>query len=292
MTRLSKMQTSHVGIIGLGAVGTEIAKHLLTSQVCVNAFRRSTMEEFVREGGIACSSAEAVVRSSRVVLLTLPDGEAVASLFRDESFLGALTPDHVIVSLGTYPLKLKERARVIAAKHGASMLDCEVSGTPFMIAARQASVFVSGDESAFAAIEHIFDAWADRVIFLGDFGAASTMKLLAVQLVAIHTAAAAEAIALGTRCGLDAQSIVQTLSTSAAGSSMLAVRGPNMAKENFSPQGGTIASFAKSLELVRQLAADAHAPTPLLDTAESCYRQAASLGLNAADISSVLRVFG
>lgn len=249
------------------------------------------MEEFIREGGAGCSSADAVARSSLLLLLTLPDGEALASLFGDEGFLCALTPDHVIVSLGTYPLQLKEYARATAANYGATMLDCEVSGTPHMIAARQASVFASGDESTFAAIEKIFDAWADKVIFLGEFGTATKMKLLAQQLVAIHTAAAAETIALGKRYGLDAETIVRALSTSAAGSSMLSVRGPSMAKENFSPQGGTVASFSQSLEFVRQFAADAHAATPLLDIADACFKQAMERGCGEADISSVLRVF-
>jgi 3-hydroxyisobutyrate dehydrogenase-like beta-hydroxyacid dehydrogenase len=288
---LLKTRASHVGVIGLGAMGSAIANHLLGRKFTVGAFRRSSMEEFIREGGAGCSSADAVARSSPLLLLTLPDGGALASLFGDEEFLSALTPDHVIVSLGTYPLQLKEYARATAANYGATMLDCEVSGTPHMIAARQASVFASGDELTFAAIEHVFDAWADKVIFLGEFGTATKMKLLAQQLVAIHTAAAAETIALGKRYGLDAEAIVRVLSTSAAGSSMLTVRGPSMANESFSPQGGTVASFSKSLELVRQLAANVHAATPLLDIADACYKKATDLGLGEADISAVLCVF-
>lgn len=287
----SKRKISSVGIIGLGAMGGAIAKHLVARDVSVSAFRRSAMEEFIRDGGIGCSSVEAVARSSRLLLLTLPDGDALASLFLDEGFLNALSAEHVIVSLGTYPLQIKKEARAVAERQQVAMLDCEISGTPQMVATRQASVFASGERSTFEAIEDVFQAWSDQVTFLGEFGAATTMKLLAQQLVAVHTAAAAEAIAMGTRCGLDVEAIVRVLSTSAAASAMLTVRGPRMAKEDFSPQGGTVASFSKSLKLVRQLAADAHAPTPLLDIAHGCFEQATALGLGDADISSVLRVF-
>jgi 3-hydroxyisobutyrate dehydrogenase-like beta-hydroxyacid dehydrogenase len=288
---ISNRRISSVGIIGLGAMGGAIAKQLLDRHVLVSAFRRRGMEEFIRDGGIGCSSAEAVARSSRLLLLTLPDGDALASLFLDEGFLSALSAEHVIVSLGTYPLWIKKKARATAEDRQVAMLDCEISGTPHMIAARQASVFASGDRSIFEGVEHIFQLWSDRVTFLGEFGAATIMKLLAQQLVAVHTAAAAEAIALGTRCGLDAEAIVRVLSTSAAASAMLAVRGASMANEDFSPQGGTVASFAKSLKLVRQLAVDAHAPTPLLAIAHGCFEQATELGFGDADISSVLRVF-
>jgi 3-hydroxyisobutyrate dehydrogenase-like beta-hydroxyacid dehydrogenase len=64
-----------------------------------------------------------------------------------------------------------------------------------------------------------------------------------------------------------------------------------MAKEDFDSRGGTLASFSKSLELVRQLAADTNAAIPLLEVADTCYKQALELGCGGADISSVLRVF-
>src|SRR5579864_6371016 len=83
LSLLSERKISSVGIIGLGAMGGAIAKQLLDRHVSVSAFRRSGMEEFIRDGGIACSSAEAVARSSRLLLLTLPDGDALASLFLD-----------------------------------------------------------------------------------------------------------------------------------------------------------------------------------------------------------------
>ncbi|MGV2290747.1 NAD(P)-dependent oxidoreductase [Trinickia sp. YCB016] len=291
MSSLANTQKSMVGIVGLGAIGGAIAKHLLDRRIVVSAFSRGSMEAFIREGGTGCPDAEALARSSPVLLLALPDGESLASLFQDERFLSVLGADHVIASLGTYPLRKKEQVRRVAAERGATMLDCEVSGTPQMLAARKASVFASGDEAAFQKIRFVLDACAEQVAFLGEFGAATAMKLLAQQLVAIHTAAAAETIALGKRYGLDAEMIVRVLSASAAGSAMLSVRGSNMAREDFASRGGTVASFSKSLQLVRQLAADTHAATPLLEIADVCYKQAIELGCGEADISSVLRVF-
>ena len=114
-----------------------------------------------------------------------------------QGLLQSARPGQIIVELGSHPVPDKEKHVAPLAAKGAAFIDGEVSGTPGMVAARKAVIYLGGDAAACKKVEPVIKGFADMCLYFGPFGAASKVKLVNNLLVAIHIAAAAEAMALG-----------------------------------------------------------------------------------------------
>jgi 3-hydroxyisobutyrate dehydrogenase len=113
------------------------------------------------------------------------------------------------------------------------------------------------------------------------------LKLVANLLIALHSAAAAEALSLASRAGLDLGIALETLRASAAGSRMLDVRGPLIARGEFAPQM-KLDLFMKDLHLIQEAAAGVGAALPLTDVAERLYAAAQAAGHGGEDLAVVV----
>ena len=116
------------------------------------------------------------------------------------------------------------------------------------------------------------------------------LKLIANLLVALHSAAAAEALTMARRTGLDPQIALEALADSAATSRMLEVRGPLIVKGEF-PAQMKLELFMKDLHLIQDAAREAGAPLPLTDVAEKLYAAAQAAGHGAEDLSVIATSF-
>lgn len=113
------------------------------------------------------------------------------------------------------------------------------------------------------------------------------LKLVANLLVAVHSAAAAEALSMVERSGLDVPLALEVLRSSAAASRMLDVRGPLIVRRDFPPQM-KLDLFMKDLHLIQQAAAAVGAATPLTDTAEHLYAAAVADGHGHEDLAVII----
>ena len=113
------------------------------------------------------------------------------------------------------------------------------------------------------------------------------LKLVANLLVALNSAAAAEALAMVERAGLDVPLALDLLTSSAATSRMLEVRGPLIAKRDFPPQM-KLDLFMKDLHLIQEAAGAVGAAVPLTDVAERLYAAAQAAGHGGEDLAVVV----
>jgi putative dehydrogenase len=136
----------------------------------------------------------------------------------------------------------------------------------------------------------VLEAILPHSVYIGRAGQAMVLKLIANLLVALHSAAAAEALTMARCAGLDLPLALDVLARSAATSRMLEVRGPMMAREEF-PAQMKLDLFMKDLHLIQDAAASAGAAVPLTDVAERLYAAAAGAGHDQEDLSVVVRAF-
>lgn len=277
---------SAVGIIGVGAIGHAIAQRLLAGGRNVVGFRRNDLGGFVELGGIWAPNAASVADSASTIVLTLPTDAALVAVMAE---IAPRLRDHVVLCLGTHTVAVKEAAASAALRAGAVFLDGEISGTPAMLIAGNATVMICGDvgtgQKAQAA--EVLKQFAGGTVWLATFGDASRMKLITNFLVGVHTVAAAEALVMASKLGLDLQSAVDAIGCSAGASTMLAVRGPMMAQRKFA--SGKIESFLRFYDLLRNTLAEQGTSTgPLFALSELLYRQAIIDGRGGHDISVVI----
>ncbi len=280
------------GVVGLGAMGGAMARHLLAAgyQVTGRDVAPERAAEFQAAGGRLAASPAAVAGAADLVLLSLPSAAAFEEVIGGEGgLLAAARPGLAVAELSTLPLDVKERARLLLAERGAVLLDCPVSGTGVQILSKDVAVYASGDAAALDRARPALAAFS-RVIFdVGEFGNGTKLKLVANLLVAIHNAAAAEALLLAERSGLDPRAALAALTSGAGTSRMLEVRGPLMLSGDYS-SGVEVQIFQKDLDIIAAFARQASCPTPLLAAAAQLNVAALAQGHARDDTASVFAV--
>jgi len=279
-----------IGIVGLGLLGSAVAARLRGGGHDVVG--HDVVAEKVRAlealGGQAAPSAEAVARAAEGVCVVLPSLAAVEDVVLGPRGLAAAgRAGQTIIQMSTISPTLTERlAREVGAK-GLAFLDCPISGTSGMVARGDGIIFVGGEQRVFDRWRPVLEAVLPRAIYVGRPGQAMTLKLVANLLVALNSAAAAEALLMARRAGLDLELVLDVLTRSAATSRMLEVRGPLMARQEFPPQM-KLDLFMKDLHLIQEAARGVGAPLPLTDVAERLYAAALDAGHAGEDLAVVI----
>jgi len=265
-----------VGVIGLGIMGSAMAANLVQSDFEVIgtdpvAERR---EELTRAGGTAVSTAGEVGRSCRHVVLALASEEALTSVCAE--LAASCAGGTIVLETGTLPLAAKEKHRSLLAEKGITLLDCTLSGTGAQARTRDLAVYASGDSAAIEEVRPVIDGFARVCYDLGEFGNGTKMKLVANLLVAIHNVAAAEAILLGTRSGLDPTTVVKVVADWAGGSRMLEARGPAMVNRTWDTATMKNSVWQKDVKLISQALKNAGCKAPLFSATIPIYAEAAA----------------
>ena len=188
-------------------------------------------------------------------------------------------PGQIITELGSHPVPDKESHVAPLAKKGAVYLDGEVSGTPGMVAARKAVIYLAGDAGAAKKIEPAVKGFADLCIYFGPFGGASKVKLVNNLLVTINIAATAEAMALGLKAGVDVDAMIKAVASGSGGSTQFGIRAPWMAQRRFKPIQGAPALLFHYFDMIDDWADSTGTATPLFDRAVELYQRCADMGL-------------
>jgi 3-hydroxyisobutyrate dehydrogenase len=277
-----------VGLIGLGRIGGQLALNLLASGVTVFGFDVVDKPSFVAAGGQSLSSPADVADTTSVILHSLPNISALNVVIDGpDGLLHHCGPQHVIADLSTYPLNDKLGARDRLATRGACLLDCQITGSPEMLVERRGVIFASGDRAAAERCTPIFAAAVARNFFVGEFGAATRLKTANNLLVALNTAAAAEALALAASAGIEPQLAIEVMGAGAGQSQMFAQRAPLMAERSYDGKSSQLATFTVYLDLIEAELQRSAVHAPLARAAVALYRQAITAGFGANDMACI-----
>ena len=280
-----------VGLVGVGKIGLPISENLIKSGYRVVGYRRSSLAEFEKVGGIAGRSAADVGAQADVVFSCLPSSQALEDVVHGANgLIKSARRGQIIVELGSHPVPDKERHVAPLAAKGAVFLDGEVSGTPGMVSARKAVIYLAGDKEACAKAERFVGGFADSCLYFGPFGAASRVKLVNNLLVAINIAATAEAIALGLKAGVDVDLMIKAIATGSGGSTQFGIRAPWMAQRRFLPAQGTVPTLQHYFDMIGEFAASVGVATPMLDRAVELYDKFMEMDFGEKDVAAMVDV--
>ncbi len=190
----------------------------------------------------------------------------------------------------TLPIPVKEAARDVLAKRGVILLDCPLSGTGAQARVKDLLVYVSGDRAAYRKTIPVLSGFTSASYYVGPFGSGSKMKFVANLLVAIHNVAAAEAMVLGMKAGLDPALVLKVVAGGAGGSRMLQVRGPMMVKGDYSEATMKNEVWQKDMTIIADFARKIDCPTPLFAASAPIYNAAMAMGLAKQDTGAVCAV--
>jgi 3-hydroxyisobutyrate dehydrogenase-like beta-hydroxyacid dehydrogenase len=280
-----------IGFVGVGKIGLPICTHLLKSGYRVVGYRRSALAEFESLGGVRAASAAEVGAQADIVFTCLPSDEALEEVVHGpDGLLQSARPSQIIVEFGSHPIPAKQKYVAPFAGKGATFLDGEVSGTPGMVAARKGVIYLGGPADAVRTIEPVVAAFAELCLHLGEFGAATKVKLVNNLLVALHIAGTAQAMALGLKAGVDKDLLIKAVASGSGGSTQFGIRAPWMAERKFMPQQGSASGLAHYLDTAKDMADGMNVATPLLDCLIDIFAQAVP-AIGERDVSAILEFF-
>jgi 3-hydroxyisobutyrate dehydrogenase-like beta-hydroxyacid dehydrogenase len=284
------MPPRSVGVIGLGIMGSAMAGNLLRARYRVIGYdvRTARLRAHRRVGGQVARSCADLARQADIVLCSLPSAEALgeaAARLADAARRGT-----IVIETSTLPIAVKEAARQVLAASGATMLDCPLSGTGSQARVRDLVVYASGDPRAYRKVGPVLDSVARARFYVGGFGAGSKIKFVANLLVAIHNVAAAEALVLALKAGLDPRLVFDVISAGAGSSRMLQVRMPMMVKGRYTPALMKLNVWQKDMAIIADFARKVGARTPLFTATAPLYRAAVASGRGDEDTGAVCAV--
>lgn len=276
-----------VGVIGLGIMGSSVARHLVKAGRSVIGFDTLSGRYALLDGAnFRGARSLGQVAQADVLLTSLPSEQALEATV-DGLLAAPMRSDRVVVDLSTLSLEAKVRASERLASAGIAMLDCPISGTGAQAAVGDLVLYVSGDPEVERRLRPVLSDFSRRAIYLGVFGNGTRMKFAANLLVAVHNVAAAEAISLGLRCGLDQDTLCEVLSAGAGQSRMLEVRGPMMVAGTYTPPTMKLDVWQKDMRLIKEFAQQVGAATPMFDVTIPLYQAAVDAGHGQEDTAAV-----
>lgn len=278
------------GVIGLGIMGGAIARHI--SQKGFNVFGYDISKEAsVRasaNGVTLTTSVAGVAQNSKIVVCSLPSALALKEVA--DEIAASVSNKCILVEASTFTISDKEKARDILESAGHTLLDCPVSGTGQQAKTGDLAVFTSGHKASVDECLPVIEAFSRENTYCGPFGAGSKMKFVANHLITVHNTAAAEAMVLGMKSGLEPALIFDVISTSAATSRMFQVRGKMMSENNYDEIGMSNRLYQKDLDIISAFAAEVGCPVSLFMAAVQPYRATLAQGLGEKDTAAVCAV--
>jgi len=283
-----------VGLIGLGAMGRGMAASLRRAGHAVHVcdLRPEAVAAFVAEGGTGHATPASLAAECEVLISVVVNAAQTESvLFGANGAASVMQPGACFVMCSTVAPGWSSALEARLEALGVLYLDAPISGGAAKALAGEITMMTAGKPAAYARCEAALEAMAGRVFRLGDrAGTGSTVKIVNQLLAGVHIAAAAEAMALGVRAGVDPHALYEVITASAGNSWMFENRMPHVLAGDYTPLSA-VDIFVKDLGIVLDTARGSSFPLPLASTAHQMFMQASSAGHGREDDAAVIKIF-
>src|SRR4029079_16075569 len=213
-----EMAKGKVGVVGLGIMGGAFAKNLVADGWRVMGYDidPARRRAIARAGVEIAPDTKTLAAEMGTIITSLPKPAALDATVA--AIIEADVRPRVIIEASTFTIDDKLRAERALRKAGHVMLDCPASGTGSQAQVKDLVIYASGDSRTIHRLRPLFAGFSRAMHDLGAFGNGSRMKYVANLLVAINNVASAEAMVLGLKAGLDAQTLFEMVKSGAGNS--------------------------------------------------------------------------
>jgi len=276
-----------IGVIGLGLLGTAIARRLLEHGHAVRVWSRAREEAAPAiEWGAIWSDATA--EECDRVLVCLYSGEATAAVLGP--LLPRLRPGQVFIDMTTSRPDESESMGARMSAVGVQYLASPVSGSSEQASRGEATVIVGGGREAFEACSDLWPVLGRSVFHVGGWVDAARMKLASNLVLGLNRAALAEGLAFAGAIGLEPSAALEVFRGSMAYSRAMDAKGRKMVEGDFAVQA-RLSQHLRDVRLMLEAAVDAGLSLPLTEAHRGLMERAESEGWGDFDNSAILNVY-
>jgi 3-hydroxyisobutyrate dehydrogenase-like beta-hydroxyacid dehydrogenase len=281
---------THLGFIGLGYLGSRIARRLAAAGFPLIVYDRdpSKTNEFRELGAEIAPNAEALAENVDVVMSCLANEAAVEDVFLGAGkVLESARPGTRIIEMSTVSPQTSRRLHDIARRHGLSLLDVPISGSTSAAESGQLTLFGGGERQVFDSVAPAFEPIAKQWFYMGPSGSGAAMKLVVNTLLGVGMQAVAEAVALGSGLGLPRNLLLDTLAKTSVVAPAHVGKLMSAKSSDYSPQF-PVRLMLKDFILILTAAAEVGLTMPAAEASAVIASDEASSG-SEQDFSAVIR---
>ena len=280
-----------IGVIGLGLMGGGMCRRLLeVGQFDVSATdvdpRKS--DEFVPLGAHFAATADEILQTCDIVVVSLPNPAIVKGVLAKESTLKTLKKGLIILDFSTLDSSTSKELSELLEPHGVLYVDTPVSGGPADTTKGSLTIIIGASEDELPTAMPVLNALGTSIHFANARGAGSTIKLVNNVMSLGNVLVAAEAFTLGAKAGVDGGTLFRILQHCGGRSFRLLKQFPKALQGNFAP-GFMIDLAEKDLSLALEMARELKVPMMVTNLCHDFYLTASKTGRGALDTSAVLQ---
>lgn len=285
--------TERVGFIGLGIMGRGMAANLLKAGFDLTVWNRTAAkaDELVAAGAKRAASPAELAAACDVVCCCVSDTPDVKEvLLGEQGAIQGLREGALVIDMSTIsPQGAREVAAALREK-GVHFLDAPVSGGSEGAAKGTLSIMVGGEAEQLERAMPILQAMGKTITHVGGHGDGQNVKLVNQILVVGNMLAVSEALIFAQAAGIDLEKTLQAVVGGAAGSWMLANRGPQVIRRDWRP-GFTIDLQQKDVRLILEAADEMGAPLLATPQIFQLYRTLQAAGLGHEGNHALIKAF-
>lgn len=240
-----------IGFIGVGIMGKSMVRNLMKAgfELHIYARTKSKVEDVIAEGAVFHESIGACVKDCDAVITIVGFPQDVEEVYFDAgNIIDSAKAGAYLIDMTTTSPQLAEKIYKVGKEKGFHVLDAPVTGGDTGAKAGTLSILVGGDKADYEACMPLFEAMGTNINYQGNAGAGQHCKLANQILIAGALSGVCEALAYVKAKGLDADTVLKSLSSGAAGSAQLTNLGPKIVKEDYAP-GFFMKHFIKDMKL-------------------------------------------
>ena len=240
-----------IGFIGVGIMGKSMVRNLMKAgfELHIYARTKSKVEDVIAEGAVFHESIGACVKDCDAVITIVGFPQDVEEVYFDAgNIIDSAKAGAYLIDMTTTSPQLAEKIYKVGKEKGFHVLDAPVTGGDTGAKAGTLSILVGGDKVDYEACMPLFEAMGTNINYQGNAGAGQHCKLANQILIAGALSGVCEALAYVKAKGLDADTVLKSLSSGAAGSAQLTNLGPKIVKEDYAP-GFFMKHFIKDMKL-------------------------------------------
>ena len=281
-----------VAFIGLGNMGRPMAGHLIDAGFAlrVHARRADAMAPLAARGATACGSPAEAARGAQFIVTNVTSSDDVrAVLLGPQGAVEGAAAGSVVIDHSTIAAEVTREIAAALAARGIEMLDCPVSGGVKGAQAKTLSIMVGGRPEVLERARPLLAAVGQTITHIGGHGAGQVVKACNQIVQVINIQGIAEAMLFARAQGVDCEKMLAALQAGFAGSKMLDLMGPKMARREFGA-GIEARLHQKDYGLIVDMARAAGLGMPATALVAQQLNALVGRGWGSDDTSSLLRV--
>lgn len=289
------MMGKNIGIVGLGRMGNGMAQSLLRNgfKVFGTDIGVAQCEAASKVGVNVVEDIRALCAESGVIILSLPMAKHVQEVMKGkDGIIDCAQPNTLIIDTSTSEPEVTRELSKEFEQLGHQLLDCPVSGGPAGAEAGTMVMVVGGERSALERAQPYLDALSSKVVYMGESGNGHAAKLINNLLCAAHLVTTAEAIALGTKAGLNAADLIAGLNAGSGRSAISEVNFPRWILNEGFDSGFTMQLMRKDVRLAKNMIAEMGVELPLAEQVADIWAHSEKDIPDQADFNCIVKSYG